>query len=261
MTDTNARKAITPADYQPELPLERLILREPPSEEEAVPMDVLFVGGGPAGLAGAIELARLVKEDGELGEVEIGVLEKAEGLGEHCVSGAIVELAPFRELFPDVSDEDFPFRRLAPRDRVYMLTKWGKLRIPTPPTMHNRGNYTASICELVKWMGEQAEALDVNVFSGFPAGSPFQVENVAPWDIGGTANNDTSLPYDTTQLSDGSHTITAAIQLSGGGTEVANATFLVVNDGLTYVAATGTRVIDGAVADWADVPVMTLPLR
>jgi electron-transferring-flavoprotein dehydrogenase len=138
-------------------------------------MDVLFVGGGAAGLAGAVELARLLAEANEggagLGELEIGVLEKAGSLGEHCMSGAIANPGPFRQLFPDVPEDELPFRRPAPKDRVYMLTQRRKRRIPTPPSMHNKGNYVASICEIVRWMGERAEAAGVNVFTGFPAES------------------------------------------------------------------------------------------
>lgn len=169
---SSLKKVVRPADHQPPLPLDELILAEPP-EEEHVPMDVVFVGGGPAGLAGAIELARLVQRDNEagggLGEIEIAVLEKAESLGEHNLSGAVVNPGPFRELFPELSIEDFPFRGPVESERVFLLTEGGSLRIPAPPTMRNHGNYVASICEIVRWLGERAEELGVNVFTGFPA--------------------------------------------------------------------------------------------
>jgi len=136
-------------------------------------LDVLFVGAGPAGLAGAIELARLVRRDNEtgrgLGDVSIGVLEKAEALGEHSLSGAVVNPRPFRELFPELKDADFPFRAPVRREAVYLLTASGRWRLPTPPTMHNTGNYVGSLCEIVRWLGEKAEALGVNIFTGFPA--------------------------------------------------------------------------------------------
>ena len=161
---------IVPKDYQPRLPVDRFISREP-LDSEAVPMDVVFVGGGPAGLAGAIELANLVKKDNSLGEIQIAVLEKAPGLGEHSLSGAVVNPIAIRELFPDLKDGDFPFRTPVTNERVYFMMGERAQRIPTPPTMQNQGYFTASLSEIVRWLGEKAEGLGVNVFTGFPVAS------------------------------------------------------------------------------------------
>src|SRR5262245_21113354 len=136
-------------------------------------MHVLFVGACAAGLAGAIELAHRARRDrdsgGGLGEINIGVLEKAGSLGEHSLSGAVVNPRAFRELFPEMADSDFPFRQPVAAESVHFLTSSGAMRIPTPPTMHNRGFLTASLCEIVRWLGAQAESLGVNVFTGYPA--------------------------------------------------------------------------------------------
>jgi electron-transferring-flavoprotein dehydrogenase len=165
---------IVPASEQPELPVDRFLLTEEPGEE-SVPMDVLFVGGGPAGLAGAIQLARLIRDanlDGSgPGEVEIGVLEKSAGLGEHCLSGAVVNPGPFRALFPDIDEDELPFRTAVKRDGVYLLTETGARRFPAPGSMRNHGHYVASICEIVRWLGDKAEELGVNLFTGFPVDS------------------------------------------------------------------------------------------
>lgn len=159
---------IVPLSHQPPLPRDRMILRDAP-DPEAIEMDVLFVGAGPAGLAGAIELARLVQGDERLSQVNIGVLEKAGALGEHSLSGAVVNPRVFRELFPDLPVAELPFREPVGREEVRFLTRRGGIRIPTPPTMRNHGYHTASLCEMVRWMGERAEALGVNIFAGFPA--------------------------------------------------------------------------------------------
>ena len=159
---------VVPKRYQPPLPKERLIVDEAPGED-AVPLDVAIVGGGPAGLACAIELARLAEEAGA--PLEIGVLEKAGQIGEHCLSGAVVNPGPFLELFPDVPEEGLPFRSRVRGESVYLLTASNSFRIPTPPTMKNHGNWVASICEIARWMGEKAEELGVNVLPGFPVDS------------------------------------------------------------------------------------------
>jgi electron-transferring-flavoprotein dehydrogenase len=162
---------ILPIHHQRALPLDRLILRDRASDE-ALDMDVVIVGAGPAGLACAIELSRLVKQEQGTGsgmpDLNIAVLEKAESLGEHSLSGAVVNPRAFRQLFPDLTPEALPFRQPVAGEAVYLLTERRAQRIPTPPTMHNKGYYTASLCEMVRWLGERAEEAGVNLFAGFP---------------------------------------------------------------------------------------------
>ncbi len=169
-------KPLIPASEQPPLPRGRFIIEEDPGPE-AVPLDVLFVGGGPAGLAGAIRLAQLSARDraegGPLAGLEIGVLEKSGELGEHCLSGAVVNPEAFRTLFPGLGEADLPLRGRVAGDRVLFLSQRGKIRVPTPPSMRNHGHRVGSICEIARWLGAKAEELGVNVFTGFPAEALF----------------------------------------------------------------------------------------
>ncbi len=165
-------QAFKPIDKQLDLKkAHNFILENPELNSEAVSMDVLFVGAGPAGLAGAIKLAQLIKNDPDLKNIEIGVLEKSESLGGHILSGAVIDPTPLKNLFPEINEKDLPFKNKINKEAVYILTKNKKIRIPTPPTMQNHGNYSASLCEVVKWMGEKAEDLGVNIFTSFPADS------------------------------------------------------------------------------------------
>src|SRR3989449_7025714 len=159
-----------PARFQPPPPIDRLILKDgAEGAGDRMELDVLIVGAGPAGLACAIELARLAQREGT--DRNIGVLEKAESLGEHSLSGAVVNPRAFRELSPDLKDAGSPFRGPVEKERVALLTSRRAVTLPTPPPMHNAGNYVASLCEIVRWLGERATALGVNVFTGFAAAS------------------------------------------------------------------------------------------
>lgn len=160
--------SFVPSRYQPALPLEQLVIQDgTEGAGDRMELDVVIVGAGPAGLACAIQLAKLAKAAGE--ELNIGVLEKAAALGEHSLSGAVVNPRALRELFPELKDSDFPFRGPVTKEAVYLLTAEGRWRLPTPPSMRNHGNYIASLCELVRWLGAKAEELGVNIFTGFPA--------------------------------------------------------------------------------------------
>ncbi len=165
---------ILPVRYQPALPIDRLIRPDAPGAE-AIEMDVLIVGAGPAGLACAIELARLVKAEqaagGSMADLNIGVLEKAGALGEHSLSGAVVNPRAFHELFPELKPGDLPFRQAVEGEAVYLLSRGGSYKLPTPPTMRNHSYFTASLSEMVRWLGEQAESLGINLFPGFPVES------------------------------------------------------------------------------------------
>ena len=159
---------------RPPLPLGRLLADRTPGPE-SLPFDVAIVGGGPAGLATAIRLAQTARTAGQ--ELSICVFEKAGELGGHSLSGAVVNPVGFRELFPDLEEDAFPFRERVRRESVHFLTARRGIRIPTPPTMRNHGFFTASLSEITRWLGERAETLGVEIFPGFSIGSLLMQDN------------------------------------------------------------------------------------
>ncbi len=140
-------------------------------ERETLEADVLFVGGGPACLAGAIRLAQLVKDNGIELEDGIFVVEKAAEVGNHQLSGAILDPRALTELLPDWEklDPPPPFEADVAGERMYYLTQGGKIRMPLPPPMQNHGNKVTSLNKLTKWLGEIAEKNEIEVLAGFPA--------------------------------------------------------------------------------------------
>ena len=159
------RMSDIPARYAPQVDPSEFIVAPEAGPDERIDVGVLFVGGGPAGLAGAIKLAQLLETTPGLkekfGEVPIAVVEKGKYPGAHLVSGAVVNPVAFHELFPAMSPSDLPFRGPVTGEAVYYLTESGSARIPTPPTMKNHGYYSASISEMARWLAERAEALGV----------------------------------------------------------------------------------------------------
>ena len=144
---------------------------------EVLEVDVLFVGGGPAGLSGALHLQQLLarhdalaKETGgkPLGEIMVAVVEKAETLGAHAISGAVVDPRALDELLPDWREQSPPLVPVE-SDELKWFTAGRAISLPHPPWMRNTGCWTGSLNSLVRWLGQKAEAAGVNLFAGFPA--------------------------------------------------------------------------------------------
>lgn len=144
-------------------------------EREILEVDALFVGAGPAGLCGAIRLARLAKEAGK--ELSICVIEKAKEVGGHALSGAVMNPAAIRELFPNWLEDGFPVESPVEEDHVYFMTENDVVSLPViPPPMNNHGNYVVTLGRVVRWLCEKAESAGVDVFPGFPAVDLLQKE-------------------------------------------------------------------------------------
>jgi electron-transferring-flavoprotein dehydrogenase len=162
--------ATAPSEFPPPVdPAEEFV--GPPSdpEDERIEVGVAIVGGGPAGLACAIRLSRLLAEDEalteSLGEVPIALVEKGRGPGSHLLSGAMMKPSAMRQLFPDLPESEWPTYGTVDKDAVYLLPN-RKLAIPlkpTPPPFRNHGNHVVSVAQLARWLAERAEEAGVYI--------------------------------------------------------------------------------------------------
>ncbi len=135
------------------------------AERDQLEVDVLIVGAGPAGLAAAIRLRQLARERGS--EISVMVIEKGGEIGNHGISGAVVDPRGLDELLPDWKTTA-PIESPVTSDALWFMTRGGMLGLPVPPVLDNRGKYVASLQKLTKWLGSAAEDLGADVFPAFP---------------------------------------------------------------------------------------------
>jgi len=146
------------------------------AERETLELDVVFVGAGPASLAGAYHLAKRVERHNETAgargaeplEVSIAVLEKGAEVGSHALSGAVIDTAPLADLFPD-DWRQAPLEAEVDKEGVWWLTEGRAISLPVPPPLDNHGHFVVSLGKLLKWMAPRVEAAGVDIFTGFAA--------------------------------------------------------------------------------------------
>ena len=135
-------------------------------ERESIDFDVLFVGGGPASLAGAIRLMQLAKEKNL--NLEVALVEKGAEIGSHALSGAVMDPIALKELIPDYEDKGCPIEATVRGDEFYFLTETSAIPVPfVPKPMHNKGSLIISLSRFTRWLGQLAEEMGVNIFPGF----------------------------------------------------------------------------------------------
>jgi electron-transferring-flavoprotein dehydrogenase len=134
---------------------------------EIMECDVAIIGAGPAGLSAAIRLRQLARASGN--DISVCVLEKGSEVGAHILSGAVLDPKALNELIPDWKEKGAPLNVSVKSDEFRLLGQRWSLRLPTPPQMHNTGNYVISLGMLCRWLAKQAEELGVQIFAGFPA--------------------------------------------------------------------------------------------
>jgi len=159
-------------------------------EREAMEVDVVIVGAGPSGLSAAIRLMQVAQESGQ--ELAVVVVEKGSEVGAHILSGAILEPRALNELIPDWAEKGAPLNTPVADEKMMILSEQGGIAIPhlfMPPAMHNAGNYIISLGNFCRWLGEQAEAMGVEIYPGFAAAEVLyhddgSVKGIATGDMG-----------------------------------------------------------------------------
>ena len=157
-------------------------------QREAMEFDVLIVGGGPAGLASAIRLKQLANEAGK--EISVCLIEKGAEIGAHILSGAVMDPKALAELFPNWKEDGAPLNAAVSEDRFLVLSETGAKQVPNmllPGCFQNHGNYVISLGNVCRWLGQQAEAMGVEVYAGFAGAEVLFDENGA---VKGVATGD-----------------------------------------------------------------------